>query len=295
MKSRTGTIIPILGAVLILIAAGILLVRVLGRSAQPAGSPGEQAADQPTEPPQVEIITGVEVATLTPSPALTQVSAEGYTYTGLQTDLFTTYQASIQVEAQEASGSGEWWLTMWTTLTVQDDPPAGQFTLGGATQDKPSRNEIVTYLNDLVYFYVGPEGNTDTETECFETPGFEDWLWQLDIAPFLDRPGGVLDPANFPDPLPLAEKGTALPGSTVPADHYRMEGLTAGTLQEATVDMWIDPQRHYPLKIELSGMAQLMDKGVYIPAMVWMAYDLVSVNTPVEIALPEVCRMPGDS
>lgn len=242
-----------------------------GVGAQPEsaeGSPEEEAGEEPA---------GESVAT--------------YIFEGLGLDDHNSFSFDFHGSITPVDQSVEGQADFSGTMAVQREPQVAQWELLFERPEETTSEDGTTFgSGGLVGYLVDGTLYSVIEADGVETcVGFPDSGNSLeDTMGIFSGPDSFSDPSYHTEEMVLVESGVDANGFTT--DHYRAENVNNEDVQDGTVDIWVIQGDDVPARMIMTGVVDDDDIGL---ANVEWNYDLLSLDQPLEVTVPDNCTTFG--
>lgn len=219
-----------------------------------------------------------------------------FLFTGLNLDRLDSYTAGFDLDFAGQREGVAVDLTSAGSVTHQTEPKMlsirneisgdgllqGTSLPGAVGQGATVTTETIT-TPDAVYLMVGAAG----QQQCRSLPG-----GLPNVSGLAERLGGggiqieeLVKVRSGQDPVKLTLVGPETVNG-VATDHYTALDAEVGSLTSATIDLWYAADPGYVARLTLSGQG---DVPLYGSGAIDLTYDVLSINQPVTIAVPEDC------
>jgi hypothetical protein len=255
------------------------------------GDEGESglAAEEATQNSEAEQPAGDEAAG-EPEEAGEGAPAEGgesFTFEGLNQDAYDTLDSAIAMSFEGTDEQGQpVSMTIEGTVRMQRDPfvMAVQYTtFESENVDAPGANLVPGQGSDMTFYVTADSAYTELGGLCFAIPLDPEEMGGQSFEDMLVDPEQYLNPgANGELDLQLVGTETV---NGLEAEHYRATNVQLEDFDEATVDVWYSSAESRVVRVAMVGTGS-QEFGTGTMEMTW---DLLSVNEPVDITLPENC------
>jgi hypothetical protein len=250
-----------------------------------AGLAAEEAGAEPEAGAEAAQEAGAEPSDA--GEAAPEAGGESFVYKGMQEDDYDTINSAVSMMFEGTDEQGQpVSVKIEGTIQMQRDPlvMAMQYTTADFEGlDAPGVSLVPGQGDNMTFYVTTDSAYMEFSGLCFAIP-----LEPGDVSGE-DFQGMIIDPEKYLDPgangeLELQFVGTETVNG-LETEHYRATNVQLQDFNEATVDLWYASAENRIARMAMVGTGSY-EYGTGTMEMTW---DLLSVNEPVDITLPENC------
>jgi hypothetical protein len=250
-----------------------------------AGLAAEEASAEPETGAEAD--QGADADQPAGDEAASEAGGQSFIYKGMEEDEYDTLDSAVSMTFEGTDEQGQpVSVNIEGTVQMQRDPlvMAMQYTTADFEGvDAPGVNLLPEQGDNMTFYVTTDSAYMEFGSLCFALP-----LDPGDVSSE-DFQGMFIDPEKYLDPgangeLELQFVGTETVNG-LETEHYRATNVQLQDFDEATVDLWYASAENRIARMAMVGTGS-HEFGTGTMEMTW---DLLSVNEPVDITLPENC------